>query len=176
MRRVAEENIWPLKEGFARRLRLESIVSAATAWDDSGRAYDTGVLCARAVDGRRCRGYLRVSRDVLRFEIRWRCARCGDEGVIVAWEDTDGDMSRIWPLPPWAVEPVPGMADEYVRVVVGARDLRLLQVAASWHGPLRNIVWGARRSGRRFLVVGPDDFVRCGVCQKRFRFDRVIRA
>jgi hypothetical protein len=146
---------------------VASIVAAATAWDDSGRSYDTGLRCARTRGRGRCRGYLRVTRDIVRVKIEWRCASCGDEGLLVNWENSDGDLRRIWPLPPWAVATVEGMADEYVRMHVGAKELTFLQWISGFDEGLWNVVYAARRDGRRFLIVGPDWF--CGILGRTLR-------
>jgi hypothetical protein len=147
-------------EDTRRRMYLTSIVAAGTAWDDSGQPFDTGIRCREARGSGRCRGYLRVGRDVARDEIHWRCARCRKEGTLINWRGSDGDLRRVSPLPPWAVGPVAGMSDDYVRMRVSPRELQLLQNICGIWEDLWNVVFAARRDGSGFVIVGPESICR----------------
>ncbi|MEO5678823.1 MAG: hypothetical protein ABIS47_04055 [Acidimicrobiales bacterium] len=99
---------------MARQLGL--IVRAATA-RQAGRPWVSGVSCKRRPNHRACRGRIAVSRTDVPASIVWRCAVCGDEGIISGWErspfdlrgptsddDDDGGKSMRVVLPPEVID------------------------------------------------------------------------
>jgi hypothetical protein len=54
----------------------------------------TNVLCRRCPGRRRCRGEIIAVLDCTSVYIEWRCALCGDNGLIHGWEDTPRDRQH----------------------------------------------------------------------------------
>jgi hypothetical protein len=72
---------------------LRRVVRAATA--DSGPGPRLTTLSCRRRPGRRpCPGRLLVECHDGPYGIRWRCTRCGDDGMIDGWEGSRYDLSE----------------------------------------------------------------------------------
>jgi len=74
---------------MARQLGL--IVRAATA-RQAGRPWVCGVSCKRRPNHRACLGRIAVFRTDVPASIEWRCAVCGDEGIVSGWERSPFDL------------------------------------------------------------------------------------
>ncbi|MGZ5365615.1 MAG: hypothetical protein ACXWD5_16105, partial [Mycobacterium sp.] len=79
--------------GPARRMaeHLTSVVRAATACDP-GLRWVSALPCRRRPGRRACPGFTEVLRSDIPASIAWRCACCGDEGVISGWEGSPFDL------------------------------------------------------------------------------------
>lgn len=81
--------------GPARRMaqHLTAIVSAATA-GDAGARWTSRLTCNRRPRHRACTGNLVLRRIDIPPSIEWKCADCGDDGVISNWQHTPFDLRR----------------------------------------------------------------------------------
>lgn len=76
----------------AARRRAEftrSVVEAATSRPTEDTPWVSAVRCIAS----RCAGRVEVVDDFDHGEVRWRCAACGDEGVVRGWEHCEHDLS-----------------------------------------------------------------------------------
>lgn len=67
------------------------VVEAATVRPD-GAWGGSAVRCRRSRGRARCAGYVRVRRSDATETIEWKCATCGDRGVISGWAETAWDL------------------------------------------------------------------------------------
>jgi hypothetical protein len=113
----------PDTPGPARRLaeHLSNIVRAATA-GDAATSWESVLPCRRRPANRRCRGRMIVTPTAPGAPIRWQCSVCGDEGIIINWEDSPFDLRRRRLALMGSVTQIV-IADE---VAVALRELRLL--------------------------------------------------
>ena len=81
--------------GPARKMaeQLGFVVRAATA-GEAGVPWVSALSCRRRPGNRPCAGHIAVFRADLPAPIEWRCAACGDEGVISGWEDSPHDLRQ----------------------------------------------------------------------------------
>lgn len=108
-----------------------AVVEAATSRPEEDAPWLSAVRCIGASG---CVGRVEVQDDFAHGEVRWRCATCGDDGVVRGWEHCHHDLSdfalfedqRLWVLDEAEHE----LLIESTR---GLADLRAVIVRASPH-------------------------------------------
>lgn len=108
-----------------------AVVEAATSRPEEDAPWLSAVRCIGASG---CAGRVEVQDDFGHGEVRWRCATCGDEGVVRGWEHCHHDLSDFTPFDdqrPWAL----GEAEHELLLGAtrGLPDLRAVIVRASPH-------------------------------------------
>ena len=108
------------------------LVEAATvrpdgAWDGSA------VHCRRSLRRVRCTGHVSVRRSDATETVEWRCATCGDSGVISGWAETAWDLRGAAADRPGALIQVRLSHDEYTQLrdceAIGVETPTLLAAA-----------------------------------------------
>lgn len=135
--------------GPARRMaeRLTLIVRAATA-EDAGVRWVSALTCDRRPGRKPCPGYLALSRTDIPPSIEWRCASCGDDGVISGWERSPFGLRRR------STEPIRSHAIQIVipsDVAATLRSLLLLDTNAE------RIVFRTQASGEGLVLAADED-------------------
>jgi hypothetical protein len=135
--------------GPARRMadHLGSVVRAATA-GKAGTAWVSALTCRRRPGNCPCPGHIAVFRADLPAPIEWKCASCGDQGVISGWEDTYFDLRK-----PRSERANETNADVLLTEEVAAtlRDLRLLDTDCE------RLVFRARSSSEGIILPANDE-------------------
>lgn len=118
----------------ARRARADfmvAVVQAATSRPEEDELWLSAVRC---IGGARCRGRVHVCVAFDDGEVHWRCATCGDDGVVRGWVHDVYDLSEFVPfdeLLPWGVDDTE--RDLLLEATRGLRDLRAVIMRASPH-------------------------------------------
>ena len=120
-----------------------AVVEAATSRPEEDAPWLSAVRCIGASG---CAGRVEVLDDFDHGEVRWRCATCGDEGVVRGWEHCNHDLSDFVPcddLRRWVLDDeereylhgatrgLPDLRAVIMRASPHARDPRVLVVEAS---------------------------------------------
>lgn len=137
--------------GPARRMAeyVTGIVRAGSA-GPAGQPWVAALGCCRRPARQRCPGPLIVLRVEVPARIEWRCASCGDDGVISDWEGSPFDL-RDPGRPAGAGSEVAVFVSP--ATAAGLRDVVFLDVAAE------RIVWAGEAGPDGVRLVGdPDDF------------------
>jgi hypothetical protein len=118
----------------AARRRAEftrAVVEAATSRPDKDASWLSAVRCTGASG---CAGRVEVHEDFDHGEVRWRCATCGDEGVVRGWEHSEHDLSDFMPFDdqrPWLLDEAEH--ELLLGATRGLPDLRAVIMRASPH-------------------------------------------
>jgi len=91
------------------------IVAVATA-RPAGATFESAIPCRRRPRRRACPGRVVVQCSQVPPRIRWNCPRCEDQGVIVGFEESPWDLSRV----------PPDEEQERATVVLPEREYRVL--------------------------------------------------
>jgi len=133
--------------GPARRLadQLTSIVRAATS-RPPGERWTSALSCARRPNRRPFLGHVEILRSDPPDSIYWRCAECGDEGIVSGWEGSPFDLRA-------SVEARPSELSLIVPadVAVTLRTVMLLDVECE------RLVFGSRIVDGSILMEGSSD-------------------
>lgn len=121
------------------------IVRASTA-GAAVSEWTTALPCRRWPARRRCPGRITLRRNESPSSIDWRCAVCGDEGVIANWEASAFDLRRRRPVLAEAAREIVIAAD----VAAVLRELVLLDTDCE-----RIIFAGSAHSEGAVLAASP---------------------
>ena len=124
---------------------LTAIVRAGTS-RPSGLAWVTAIACMRRPQRRRCPGLIGVVVTDVPAMIRWRCAECGDDGVITDWMGTPFDLRSS-----------ADAAASTEQMVVSAEVAATLRTVLLLDVELERVVHGARLVDDSIILEGSAD-------------------
>jgi hypothetical protein len=105
---------------------MRAVVEAATSRCTLDEPWLSAVRCIGRVGRRTCGACVEVAYVEEPLEVRWRCAKCGDQGTVSGWLDTEWDLS---PFEPWDEE-VPWGLDEEERAFLLEATRRIPELRA----------------------------------------------